>query len=69
MRWERLYQVLQPESAGTAARVFRVVHHAMVMAGIAIMLADTEAAWRQAYHGLLDAGFQIVCAFFFAEYV
>ena len=69
MSWERLYRVLQPESAGTAARVFRIVHHAMVILGIAIMLADTVAAWRQAYHGLLDAGFQIACAFFFAEYV
>ncbi|HEY3910682.1 MAG TPA: cyclic nucleotide-gated ion channel [Stellaceae bacterium] len=68
MRWERLYQVLQPESAGTAARAFRIAHHTMVILGIAIMLADTETAWRNAYHGLLDAGFQIVCAFFFAEY-
>jgi len=69
MSWERLYQVLQPETAGTAARAFRGAHHAMVTVGIAIMLADTVAAWRQAYHGLLDAGFQIACAFFFVEYV
>lgn len=69
MRWERLYQILQPETAGTAARVFRGVHHAMVVLGVAIMLADTEAAWRDAYRGLLDAGFQLVCAFFFAEYI
>jgi voltage-gated potassium channel len=69
MSWERLYQVLQPETAGTAARIFRVAHHAMVTVGIAIMLADTVAAWRQAYHEILDAGFQIACAFFFVEYV
>ncbi len=68
MRWERLYKVLQPESAGTAARGFRVVHHAMVVLGVAMMLADTEAAWRDAYRGLLDAGFQIACAFFVVEY-
>ncbi len=67
--WERLYRVLQPESEGTAARIFRLVHHTMVTVGIAIMLADTVAEWRQAYRGLLDAGFPIVCAFFFAEYV
>jgi len=30
---------------------------------------DTVAPWRQAYDGALDAGFQIVCAFFFTEYV
>jgi voltage-gated potassium channel len=69
MSWERLYQVLQPETAGTAARVFRVTHHAMVIVGIAIMLADTVSEWRQAYHEILDAGFQLACAFFFAEYV
>lgn len=68
MSWERLYQVLQPETAGTAARVFRAVHHAMVATGIAIMLADTVAPWRQAYGAALDGGFQIACAFFFAEY-
>jgi voltage-gated potassium channel len=69
MSWERLYQILQPEASGSAARAFRVVHHAMVVIGIAIMLADTVARWRQAHHRLLDAGFQIVCAFFIAEYV
>ena len=41
----------------------------MVAAGVGIMLADTVAPWRQAYDGALDAGFQIVCAFFFTEYV
>jgi voltage-gated potassium channel len=69
MECERLYQLLQPEAAGAAARVFRVAHHAMVAAGIGIMLADTVAPWREAWDGALDAGFQIVCACFFAEYV
>ena len=41
----------------------------MVAAGIGIMLADTVAEWREAYGGALEAGFQVVCAFFFAEYV
>src|SRR5262252_6289011 len=66
---ERLYQILQPETRDTTARIFRVVHHAMVAGGIGIMLADTVGEWRQAYAGALDAGFQLVCAFFFAEYV
>ncbi len=69
MSFERLYLTLQPESPGTAARVFRLAHHAMVAAGIGIMLADTVAPWRAAYSDALDAGFQLVCAFFFAEYV
>jgi voltage-gated potassium channel len=33
------------------------------------MLADTVPEWREAYRDALDAGFQLVCAFFFAEYV
>jgi voltage-gated potassium channel len=66
---ERLYRTLYPETRDPAARIFRGVHHAMVAAGIGIMLADTVAPWRQAYGEVLDAGFQIVCAFFFAEYV
>src|SRR6516165_400689 len=66
---ERLYQILQPETREPAARIFRGAHHAMVAAGIGIMLADTVTEWREAYGGALEAGFQIVCAFFFAEYV
>ncbi len=69
MNKERLYQILQPETRETAARIFQGVHHAMVAVGIGIMLADTVGEWREAYAGALDAGFQIVCAFFFAEYV
>jgi voltage-gated potassium channel len=66
---ERLYQILHPETRALPARIFRGVHHAMVAAGIGIMLADTVTEWREAYGGALEAGFQIVCAFFFAEYV
>ncbi len=69
MRWDRLYRILQPETPGTAARTFRVAHHAMVVLGIAIMLADTVAPWRAAYYRLFDTGFQIVCAFFIIEYL
>jgi voltage-gated potassium channel len=68
MRCERLYRLLQPESTGRAARTFRAAHHAIVAAGVAIMLADTVAPWRQAHQRLLDGGFQAACAFFFAEY-
>jgi voltage-gated potassium channel len=68
MSWERLYQLLQPEEPGLAAQGFRILHHAMVALGIAIMLADTVAPWRNAFSTALDAGFQIACAFFFIEY-
>ena len=65
---ERLYRTLHPETRDPGARILRGVHHAMVAAGIGIMLADTVVPWRQAYDDALDGGFQIVCAFFFAEY-
>src|ERR1700751_112879 len=69
MREERLYQILHPETREPVARLFRCAHHAMVAAGIGIMLADTVAPWRHLYRNALDAGFQVVCAFFVAEYV
>jgi voltage-gated potassium channel len=69
MECERTYQLLQPEAPGTPARVFRGAHHAMVAAGIGIMLADTVVPWREASPGALDATFHIVCVFFLAEYL
>jgi hypothetical protein len=36
---EHLYEILQPGSVGI--RAFRAVHHLMVVAGIAVTLADT----------------------------
>ena len=68
MRSERLYRLLDPEASGPA-RSFRAVHHAMVAAGVGIMIADTEADWRLVWSAELDAGFWIVCEFFVAEYV
>ena len=69
MRWERLHLILQPETSGGAARAFRIAHHSLVLSGIAIMLADTVAPWRQAHERLLDIAFQIVCACFIGEYL
>ena len=69
MRSERLYPLLDPEGSSAAARLFRGVHHMMLATGIAIMIADTEVDWRVAWGGVLDGGFQIACAFFFAEYL
>ena len=68
MRSERLYRLLDPEASGSA-RAFRVLHHAMVAAGIGVMILDTEEAFRLDWSSELDAGFWIVCAFFVAEYL
>ena len=69
MNWERYYRILQPETAGSGARAFRFAHHAMVVLGIAVMLADTVELLRAAHQRSLDIAFQIVCAFFIAEYL
>jgi voltage-gated potassium channel len=45
------------------------VHHSMVAAGIAVILADTVEPWREAYGGLLESAFLLICAFFIAEYL
>ncbi len=69
MNRRRLYALLQPESSDNGARLFRVVHHLMVAAGIAIMLTATVTATADAHARLLEIGFYVVAAFFLAEYV
>jgi voltage-gated potassium channel len=69
MNLRLLYGIFDPDNRDPEARVFRVVHHAMVAAGIAIMLAETVAPIQATYGVALAAGFYIVAAFFCAEYV
>ena len=69
MNRRRLYLLLRPESPDAAARIFRVVHHLMVAAGIAIMLMTTVAPIEAADGAALAMGFYVVAAFFVAEYV
>jgi voltage-gated potassium channel len=66
---ERLYRILNPDSGDAAARIFRAVHHAMVAAGIGVMMAETVAQARAAYGVALDAGFTLISLFFLAEYL
>ena len=65
----RLYLILAPHSPGAPARVFRIVHHVIVAAGIGVMLAATVSSIHEAYELLLSAAFYIVAAFFLIEYV
>ncbi len=69
MNQERLYEILRPDSAETYARIFRGVHHSMVSAGIAVMLADTVEPWREAYGELFENAFHLISAFFLAEFL
>jgi len=69
MNQERLYEILRPDAAGTYARLFRGVHHSMVAAGIAVMLADTVEPWREGYGDLFENAFHLISAFFVAEFL
>lgn len=65
----RLYLLLQPESPGSGARIFRIAHHLMVAAGVAIIMTATVASIEATYGRALAVGFYVVAVFFFAEYV
>lgn len=65
---ERLYEMLGPDGAGAAARLFRAAHHALVAAGTGIILANSMPAWRQAHGGLFTALFGLVAVCFAIEY-
>jgi voltage-gated potassium channel len=67
MNREHLWEILRPDGTGTAARIFRGVHHSLVAAGIGIMLADTVEPWREVYGELLENAFHLICVCFFAE--
>src|SRR5260221_14378384 len=69
MNQERLYEILRPDSAGMHAKIFRGVHHSMVAAGIAVMLADTVEPWREAYGELFENAFHLISAFFVIEFL
>ena len=69
MDYRPLYRVLDPESHDPAARIFRVVHHALAAFGIAIVLAETMEPVQADYGQELAAGFDIVGGFFIAEYL
>jgi voltage-gated potassium channel len=69
MNRRRLYLILAPHSPGLPARIFRTAHHAVVAAGIAVMLAATVQSIHDAYESLLEVAFYAIAAFFLVEYV
>ena len=66
---EHLYELLRPGSVGIRARMFRAVHHFMVVAGIAVMLADTVQPWWVVYGTIFANIFHLISVFFIAEYL
>jgi hypothetical protein len=67
MNLRLLYGIFDPDNRDPEARIFRAVHHTMVAAGIATMLAETEAPLEANYSPVLDAGFYVVATFFCVE--
>jgi voltage-gated potassium channel len=63
-----LYRLLQPGSAEAAPRLWRGVHHAMVAAGIGVMLALTVPELRTDHGAWLSGAFYVIAAFFVGEY-
>jgi voltage-gated potassium channel len=65
----QLYALLQPGNPDAKARIWRGIHHVVIAAGIAIMLALTVEEWREAYGDLLTDLFDVIAGFFVFEYV
>jgi voltage-gated potassium channel len=66
---DRFYQILDANERARPARIFRFLHHAMIVAGIAIMMAETVADFQAVYAMPLEIAFRLVCAFFAVEYI
>ncbi|HZK89717.1 MAG TPA: cyclic nucleotide-gated ion channel [Stellaceae bacterium] len=66
---QRLYRLLQPGAPDMVAWLWRSLHHAMVAAGIAVMLALTVEDWRAAYGAPLTDVFDVIAGFFVFDYV
>ena len=69
MNRQYLYRLLQPGNPDLAACGWRAVHHAMVAAGIGIMLLLTVPEWHDAYGGVLADAFDLIALFFVGDYL
>ena len=69
MTRRRLFLLMDPRTPDAVARAFRYAHHAMVVAGIAIMLMVTVDTLRRTYAPNIEAAFLAVAAFFVVEFV
>jgi voltage-gated potassium channel len=64
-----IYRTLDPSQRGTAADAFRLVHHTLVIAGIAAVILSTVPHIAEEHGWLLAAAFHLTLAFFAMEYV
>src|SRR6266851_4548627 len=64
-----VYRTLDPRHHGRAAEGFRIVHHLLVVVGIATVVLSTVPQIAVRYELELTLGFNVALAFFTAEYV
>jgi voltage-gated potassium channel len=64
-----IYRTLDPRHSGRAARAFRVVHHVLVVVGIASIVLATVPSIAETYSVALETTFHFVLAFFVVAYV
>ena len=65
---QRLYRMLQPGNPEASAVLWRLIHHAMVAAGIGLMLALTVPDWQALHGDTLSDAFDVVAAFFVLDF-
>jgi voltage-gated potassium channel len=64
-----IYRTLDPRQRGHAAKAFRLVHHALVIVGVAALVLFTVPQIAESHATILSAAFHIALAFFVVEYV
>jgi voltage-gated potassium channel len=64
-----LYRILDPRRSGTLPEMFRLIHHSMIVLGVAALVLGTVPRFAAAYGTALDVVFYLALAFFAAEYI
>jgi voltage-gated potassium channel len=64
-----VYCTLDPRHASAPARIFRFVHHALVITGIASVVLATVPQIAESYAVALEAAFHLALAFFLVVYM
>src|SRR5260370_29450181 len=64
-----IYRTLDPSQRGPVADAFRLVHHTLVIAGIAAVILSTVPQIAEEYGSILAVAFHLSLAFFAVEYV
>ena len=64
-----IYRTLDPRHSSRPAQAFRIVHHGLVVVGIASIVLATVPSIAEAYVVVLEAAFHLALAFFVVAYV